>query len=385
MCFASNEIDDHYMNLLENLVNINSDSTNIKGIDRCLNLLKTEFSKIGFKSKVYSINGRKITTFETEDSIPEVLLLGHIDTVHKLNSPFNSARIENGKMYGPGVVDMKGGLVLIANLLRDINDTNLLKKIKVVIMDEEELGSPNTKETLKEISQGIKYVLIYEPGLPNGNYVTGHSGVKWVKIDVEGKAAHAGLEHKIGLNSIVELANKIEKISDLTNYQKGLTINVGLISGGTKPNVVPQHADATIDIRYKNVKDLDFAMNNIKNIVSHSYVYNKEINLSTKSKITEVAQLPAMPKEKAEKLDDLLSNIAHENSLKITGEEVGYGSDGNHLSTLSLNIIDGLGPYGGGMHTNEEFMLLESYNKRLELSKMLLNKILNKIQTDNNK
>ena len=366
----------YYMRILKNLVNINSESTNLDGIKKCREIIIRELKDAGFNDKSIELsNGRKVLVFEMENSKHEIILSGHLDTVQKEGNGFEKIKIDGNRMYGPGALDMKGGLVLIINLLNNIKDVNLKNKIRVIITEEEELGSNNSKDKLKQLCSEAKYFLTYEPGLSNGNYVVAHSGINWIKISTKGKAAHAGLEHKLGINAVVELAKKIVKISALTDYSKGLTLSPGVISGGTKTNIVPDTADCTLDIRFKNEKDLKEVRSKIENIINTDNFYNKEINQSVAFTVEELAYLPAMPKEKVGNLESILKEVLKEQNLSYIGEEVGYGSDGNHVASLPINIIDGLGPYGNGMHTLEEFMLISSYSERLKISELLLSKL----------
>ena len=351
-------------------MNINSETRNTQGIGECISILKDEFSKIGYNATTYQLNNnRKLLVFDYKNKKPEIILLGHIDTVQKKDNGFIKFIQKDDKFFGPGVMDMKGGIVLMLAILNDIADENIKSNIRIVISDEEEVGSPNTKEKLNEVCSDAKYILTYEPGLSNGDYVTGHLGVEWLKLEALGKSAHAGLEPEKGINAIVLLCKKIIKISAITDLKNHLNLNAGVISGGTKANVVPDKAECVFDIRFKN----DFVH---KQITEKIYKIINEDNNGSAYNISQLAYLPPMPKEKSEAISKMLDQICKQNNLNISGREVGFASDGNHVASLPVSIIDGLGPYGGGMHTKEEFMLKKSFKERKDLSIELINQLL---------
>jgi glutamate carboxypeptidase len=368
-------IDSHWLNVFEKTVNINSDATNSEGIEKNRLIFCKEFEALGFETKIVPLNNnRKLLYFQMKNASPEIMLLGHTDTVFKPESSFKKFDINQDKINGPGVIDMKGGIILMLNVLSDLkNRVELLRKIRIVLTEEEETGSINSQAGLRSLASGIKYCLIFEPGMGNGNFVTGCSGVKWIKISVKGKSARAGLEHDKGVNACVELSYKIVEIAKLTDYSKGITVNPGIINGGTKPNVVPEEASVVMDIRYKNQSDLETVLGKINVIVKKQYVYNKKINCGTTSKIMDVLTIPALPETKTDYIMNLLKQIGKKESMEIDGNAVGYGCDANFIADLNdINIIVGVGPYGGGMHTNDEFMSIAAYLNRLTIVKKLL-------------
>ena len=385
-----------YMKLLKELVNINSESSNLEGIKKCRDIVVREFTAAGLRDcSVELHNGRKLLVFdgavegscesmEVASTINEelhskgyekIIFSGHLDTVQKVGNGFEKFEIREDRIYGPGVMDMKAGIVMMLNVINNIKDENLKKKIRVIITEEEEVGSNASKHKLKEFCRAAKYFLTFEPGLANGNYVVAHSGVKWLMIKVEGKAAHAGLHHKYGINAVVELCKKLTKIAELTDYSRGITLNPGVISGGSKSNVVPEYAECLVDVRFKNEEDMKYIDASVEKILSEDNFYNELIGEYSRASAETLAWLPAMPKEKSVGIAEIVKVVAKEQGLSIRSEEVGYGSDGNHVADLPLSIIDGLGPYGGGMHTTEEFMLIKSYEERLKLNEELVRQL----------
>ena len=166
-------------------------------------------------------------------------------------------------------------------------------------------------------------------------------------------------------------------INDLTDYSKKLTINIGVISGGSKPNVVCENARAGIDIRYVEPQDLNAAINKIEKITNTSFLFSKKYNEPTKAILTPVVELPSLKPASTLEMVKIVRQVSENLGIEFHHQHVGYGSDGNHLSVLpqGIHILVGLGPYGKGMHTDTEYMLTKSYAERLVLNIALLEKL----------
>ena len=239
---ASRVIAEKWMALLKDLVEINSGTENVAGIEDVRKKVIPEFEKLGYHATIADFgNGHKLVSFDMPGDIPgqgpNILLAGHLDTVFPKISPFQKLTQTGDELHGPGVMDMKGGVVMILNLLSDF-DMSTRKQIRIVLNDDEEIGSPNSKKKFDELAANIPFGLIFEPGLPNGDVITSSSGVHWIEINVKGLAAHAGMGFQKGLNACLALSEKLPRIAQLTNFGRDLTVNIGSIEGGTKPNVV---------------------------------------------------------------------------------------------------------------------------------------------------
>ncbi|MEK4504243.1 M20/M25/M40 family metallo-hydrolase [Bacillus sp. FSL R12-0069] len=372
-------IDNRWLVVLKKLVEENSGSNNLEGLEKNRKILIEEFEKIGFVTTTHEVGGgHKVLSFQKKGANPDVALIGHIDTVFEMNTDFRVFTVEKEKIKGPGVIDMKGGLVLMMNLLDQLNQENpeIVKKIRVIINDDEETGSTYSKEKLIELTKGLSYGMVFEPGLENGNLVTSQLGVNWIQIDVKGRAAHAGLEPEKGVNACTELSNKIIKLERLMNYQKGPFINPGVIEGGSKPNVICDRASVKVDIRFVDDKQLENTYKKIRKIVATSTVYNEIINQGTTASLQKLAALPSMPESATKDLFALAQKAGLEIGQTVKGQRVGYGSDANHLSSTGLKLLVGVGPYGGKMHTEEEFMLVSAYKERFQLNYQMMTQIL---------
>jgi glutamate carboxypeptidase len=363
--------------LLERIVNINSGTQNVEGLDAVREVLIPEFEKLGFKVEFYDLDdSHKLLAMAVPGGEPELLLMGHIDTVFKQDSAFQRFEVKGDKIFGPGITDMKAGIILILELLRKFEGTDQLKKFLVILNDDEEIGSPYSHAVVKELVADAKTGLVFEPGLPGGAVVTSHSGVRWLTLSVQGKASHAGLEPKKGINACVELSHKVVEISKLTEYSKKLTVNVGVIDGGTKPNVVCEHAKAMIDIRFVEREDEKETVRKIQDITDRHYVYNDHLEAAPTAKLETIVAIPSIPGSHTKRLYGLLK-IAGENiNQMVTGSHVGFTSDANHLADTGMDLLVGLGPYGEGMHTDGEFLTISTFDERLKLTEALIKEIL---------
>ena len=363
--------------LLEEVVNINSGTQNIDGLEAVRQVLIPEFEKLGLEATTYDLDdGHKLLTMAAPDAKPEVLLMGHIDTVFPKESEFQRFALQGDRLYGPGVIDMKGGIVLMRDLIANFSGTDELKKFVVMINDDEEIGSPYSKELLKKLGADIKAGLVFEPGLPDGAVVTSHSGVYWLTLAVEGKAAHAGLEPQLGINACVELSDKVVRLATLSDYDKKLSVNVGKLDGGTKRNVVCEVAKAGIDIRFVEKDDLEKTLAAIQTITDEMTVYNNVLDAAPAASLETLVATPSMPGARTERLYALLQQAGKAVGQQVSGRHVGYTSDANHLADTGMDLLVGLGPYGAGMHTDEEFLTVSTFGERLALTEALVRQML---------
>ncbi|MCP4327068.1 MAG: M20 family metallopeptidase [Alphaproteobacteria bacterium] len=366
-----------WQTVLERIVDINSGTQNVEGLDAVRAVLIPEFEKLGFEAAVHDLDdGHKLVSMAVPGGAPELLLMGHIDTVFQKDSAFQNYATRGDRIYGPGVIDMKSGIVMMLDLLRKFEGIERLKKFIVILSDDEEIGSPYSRSLVKELVTGIKSGLVFEPGLPDGAVVTSQSGVLWLTLSVEGKAAHAGLEPEKGLNACVELSHKVVEISTLSDYAKKLPVNVGVIDGRSKPNVVCERAEAKIDIRYVDKEDLDLTVAKIRDITAKSYVYNDYLKAAPTAELETIVAVPSMPEARTARLFGLLEAAGESIGQTVAGRHVGYASDANRLAQTGMDLLVGLGPYGAGMHTDQEYLTISTYQERLALTEALVGEIL---------
>lgn len=374
---SAEPIPEKWSQLLKEIVEINSGTRHLEGNETVRARLIPEFERLGLQASVHELEaGHKLLSFEAPGARPELVLIGHIDTVFPKDASFTKLTRDGDRLMGPGVIDMKGGIILILQILEDLKGTGLLKKIRILLNDDEEIGSPYSNKKMRELVRGVKYGLVYEPGLPDGSVVTSQSGIQWLELTTTGKAAHAGMEPERGINACVELSHKIIETSKLARPDKKLTINAGVISGGTKANVVCEKASVKLDIRYVDKADLDWTLAAIEAIGEKNYVYNPLLKASPTTETKLTIRVPSMPETATIQIFKQAQEAARSLGKELEGRHVGYGSDANLLYDLGTQFLVGMGPYGGGMHTEEEFMLPESYEDRLELNLALIKRIL---------
>lgn len=368
---ASMGMEPQYRAILKEMVETNSGTGNVDGLTKNRQIIRREFEKRGLEVSERVNGDNVVLVAKLAGAKPYILFMGHIDTVFKPTDKTPPYSEDGHIIKGPGVIDMKGGIVMMMNLwdqLAPKDQANVL----IVLNDDEEIGSPGTKETyLKELGD-ISHVMVFEPGLPDGSFVSSQSGVKWITLETSGKSAHAGTDHDKGINACSEAGHQIVQLHGLTEYEKNLTVNIGTMTGGTVPNAVCDKATVRVDIRYKAQSDLDELMSKIRAIVADPKVSNPKTGTPTKGKVVPIVQLPSMPPQSSAAMVDVAKRAAQELGVPFQHTHVGYGSDGNHISVLPVSILVGVGPIGGGMHTLEEFMDTTTYAERLALNKKIV-------------
>jgi glutamate carboxypeptidase len=363
--------------LLEDLIAIPSGTANVAGQDAMRLRLVPEFEDLGFSATTHVLaNERKLIELTVPTATPDVLFAGHLDTVFNTLATPTLVERDDGRLAGPGVIDMKGGLVVMLETLRVLTPAQRAR-VRVLLNDDEEVGSTSSRDKLKELATGANAGLIFEPGLPGGTVVTAHSGVRWLELSVVGRSAHAGLEPQNGLNACIELSHKIVAISQLSDFSRQLYVNPGVIQGGTAPNVICEKASVKIDIRYVRDADLEEALASIEGIRATSNIDNPAIGLETTATLQQLAAMPSMPFSATTRLFNQAKEAASAlGQVPLEGAPVGYASDGNHLATLGIDLLVGVGPHGGKMHTAEEFLTTASINERIDLNAELVRRII---------
>ncbi|MGY2378377.1 M20/M25/M40 family metallo-hydrolase [Pseudomonas sp. SDO524_S393] len=374
--YAAEPIPARSLQLLQEVVNINTDSRNPQGLSQVRKILIPYFEALGMVVTHHPLaDGRDVLSFETAHAKPSVLLIGHLDTVFPPASPFQSLSQEEGRLIGPGVIDMKGGVVLMLDVLAQLKQTGHLDNVRVALNDDEEIGSSVSRPVLQQLSQGLAYGLVFEPGLEDGAYVSSQSGIRWMKLTTSGKASHAGLEPENGIDACLDLAIKVKKLAELARPEEGLLINPGVIEGGTKPNVVCDHASVTIDVRFQKLADWERTFTALEQISHHSDVYNEKLQQGTRTELTKLAEMPLLAATNTQAVVTQAEAVAEALGQPFKARPVGYGSDGNNIANPTIQILVGLGPYGGGMHSEKEFMLVSSYGQRLAFAAALIRKL----------
>jgi glutamate carboxypeptidase len=359
------------IHLLKQVTALESPTDDKKAVDACMAFVAREFKKIG--GKVTTVPQKDIGDLTLVEYAPgrtkaaddEMLVLTHIDTVWPVGKiskmPFY---ISGNKLYGPGVLDMKAGLVMLLVALGTIRSLNLKprKKINVFINSAEETGHPAAHEAIRRLAKRASLVLCLEPALPGGALKLERKGRLVVRMDVHGRAAHGGTPEK-GVNAIEELAVQLQRLKRLRAGET--TINIGLVGGGEKANIVAEHAWAVLDIRFWKSRDRERIVRILKEL--------KPAMRGTRLKCSVESTTPPMEQTKASRrLFAEAGEIGASIGLSLKGGKTGGGSDASIAAGLGIPALDGLGPDGDGLHAEHEHLLLSSFVERTALLTRLL-------------
>lgn len=353
---------------IKEVVEYESPSRKKELTDKLADKLVADFAKItgGQAKLIPSAEYGNHVLAEWGSGTEQILIIGHFDTVWEegtlARKPFKID--EAGKAYGPGIFDMKTGLVqgmYALQILRDLK-IPLHKKVVMLMNSDEEIGSLSSRALIEAEAKKSSCVLILEPSFGDkiGKVKTSRKGIGIFKIETTGKAAHAGTDHANGESAIEELARQIQYIHSLTDYETGTTFNVGKISGGTAQNVIAAHAVGDIDVRVWNNAESEKAQQMLRGI--------KAFNPAVKVEVDGVMNRPPLERnEGVVKIYNLAKDIA-KRELGIELEEGGVGgaSDGNFTAPFAPTL-DGLGAVGDGAHAESEFIYVEDVPIRTAL------------------
>lgn len=353
--------------LLEEVVNIDSGSYDKAGVDRVGERFKQFYESHGMTVRTDPNETHGDAIHVRLDDSPSnekpILLMGHRDTVFPKGEvgrrPF---KIENGRAYGPGVVDMKGGLVLNAFVLAAFKRFGgHPAPLAALITSDEEIASPACRPVIERAGREARCVFNSEPGRPTGNVVTGRKGGVFMKMQVFGKAAHSGGNFEKGISAIGELAHKIVKLHALTDLKRGITLNVGLVSGGQSVNTTAPEAEGRIDLRYVKPSDRAWALDAVNAIVDTPVVPGTTARIEILGEF-----LPLNATSASEELFSAYAAAAGEVGLEIKGEFSGGCADSGFTAAVGCPTICAVGPVGGNAHTPEEYLEVESFVPRAQ-------------------
>ena len=358
---------DQMTKTIRELVEIESPSDNKQAVDHIAAALAAKFEALGGRTKLHrsSTFGDSLQidfagTHSSQNHKP-VLLLGHYDTVYPLGTLAGMpCKIEHGHLLGPGVLDMKSGVTLMLHAIEALRAWHggLPRPVTVFLVSDEEIGSHSSRNITEALAQAADGVLVLEPaaGL-RGAVKTARKGVGEYTLRVKGVAAHAGLDPGKGHSAIVELARQIAAVSKLNNRREGISVNVGVITGGTRTNVVAAEASAGIDVRIKRAKQAAGLNRKLLSLKP----FDKRCKLEMSGGINR------MPMERTPGVAALYKKaqkIAAEVGWTLEEAAVGGGSDGNFTAGLGIPTLDGVGGVGEGAHAVHEFIVISELPRR---------------------
>jgi glutamate carboxypeptidase len=302
-----------------------------------------------------------------------LLLVGHLDTVYPVGWPNDHPfHIDGDLAHGPGAADMKGGLLnglYALDALRAGGFTNFAE-IAFVFNSDEEIGSPSSTPFIRRLAEGRHAVLVLEPGRANGNIVSARKGMGTFELTVSGQSAHAGVDPEKGRSAVLELAYQTIALHALADLPGGISVNVGTVSGGMRPNVVAAEASARIDLRARTVEDLERTIAAMQASAAAPTVEGTTVTLSGK-----IGHQPMVRTAAIARLVALCQEAARDAGFSVDETATGGGSDGNTTAAMGVPTLDALGPVGGGAHSPNEYLEISSIVPRAAMLAGLIQRI----------
>lgn len=375
------------LTLLEHWSNINSGTENTAGLKQMGEWLEKTFSPLGDSTQFFSLQpwkkmdakgsiapiplGQALSIVKRPLAKKKILLAGHMDTVFPKNSPFQNCRKVNGdKLIGPGVCDMKGGLMILYLGLKAFENSPYAENIgwEVFINPDEEIGSVGSKALLEERAAKYDFALLFEPAYSDGALVGQRKGSATFTVLAKGKAAHVGRDFHMGKSAISALARFIVKAEQIHEMSPGITLNIGHILGGGPVNIVPDLASCRINVRFNTQEDRALVAKYLEEL---AYSESKDEGLDVEIHL-EVERPPKPLDEKTHNLYLKLQDSALKLDQTLFLRPSGGVSDGNILAAAGLANLDTLGAIGGDIHTYDEYILTDSINQRAKLLALFL-------------
>jgi glutamate carboxypeptidase len=376
--FLDDRVDsDAILGNIRKIVEIESPSRHAAGVNRVLETIARSFEGTGAASE------RELTTDSLGDILlvrcdptrnePGILVLSHMDTVHPVGTLASKLtyRREGDRVYGPGIYDMKGGLMLAVEAFRRIAQARRRTKLPITFLftPDEELSSPVSRRVIEREARGQRYVLVTEPARDGGKVVTERKGIGVFVIRTRGRPAHAGGDPDKGRNAIVAMAEIVLAINGLNDPRRGITTNVGLIAGGTARNTVAEECMIEVDLRFcdpANASEMEAKLKALKSS-------RPDIKTTVTGKIT---RPPFVRGRGVDLAFDKAATVAKEIGFNLKrAPRVGGGSDGNFTVAMGIPTLDGLGVDGDGAHTYQEYMLFSSIEPRTRLLQGLMEQL----------
>ncbi len=360
------------LELVETLVAIESPTDDKSAVDRCGAILAQRLEQMGGAvQRVAGTSAGDHLVARFGSGPRQVLLLGHFDTVWPIGQLARMPLVaKDGFLHGPGVLDMKAGLALGMLATRAVLDEGPLGDVAITMLwtTDEETGSHTSRALIESEAARSDAVLVLEPALAGGALKTSRKGCGQYEVTVRGVSAHAGVDPRKGVNAIRELAHQVLAVDAIRDLDRGISVNVGLISGGSRPNVVPDYATATVDVRAQTMLDADYvdqAMRALRAVTPGAHL-----------DVTGDFNRPPMERsEGVVRLFGVAKAVAADMGFELHEGGTGGGSDGNFTAALGIPTLDGLGAIGDGAHALHEHVELASLPARAALIAGILQRL----------
>jgi glutamate carboxypeptidase len=355
------------LRLTRALVETESPSGDLEGSRAVVGLLAEAAGKIEgvnsierIESPGYGEHLRLRAFIDGAEETGAILLLGHTDTVHPLGSLRERPwREQEGRIYGPGIFDMKANCALALEVINACAVLDLAPRRPVVLLltCDEETGSHTGRALVEEEAGKAESVLVLEPPVMGGRVKTARKGTGMFTLETHGIAAHAGLEPEKGASAILEMAKQVERLHALNDPARGLTVNVGVIQGGTRSNVVAAHARAEVDLRFSTTEEAT----QLEETITGMQPFDERVKLTVAGGIN---RPPLERNSKVAALFELARGVATKLDFDLKEVSVGGASDGNFAAALNVAVLDGLGIDGDGAHATHEHIIVDDIARR---------------------
>lgn len=353
---------------LEEMVNMDTNTYDKEDVDKLGKIIKEKFEEIGMEVKVHREKkfGNHLEVTPGKDADPEILIIAHLDTVYKKGAaeerPFE---VIGEKGYGPGVSDEKSSHVAVLYALKALQEagSDAYKNVHIIFNSDEEIGSPTSKPIIEEAAKNKQFSLVVESGRPDDTVVSERKGVGDFELEVEGVSGEAGTQQEKGKSAIEELSQKIVRLQELNDLEKGLSVNIGIVGGGVAGGIIAPEAEGKIDVRVADEQQEKEVIDEITEIAEENHI------TGTNTKLEGGMSRPPMVKtEETEKLLDIIRQAGEELGMSIKDESTGGGSDASFTASEGIPTIDGMGPLGEYSHNlTEEYVDLKTFPKRTAL------------------
>ena len=356
---------DQFLRDLEILVNIDSGSGDVPGLMAVVDFFQQRFERLGWPTRLVQFDEGSVPCLEIvnrkqpeETARFDFLLLGHMDTVFPKGTvsrrPFS---IQKGRALGPGVCDMKAGLVTALHAAEALEQSGIARQLSICIAfnSDEEVGTKTSQQWLEGLAGRSRRVLVLEPCRPAGQRVLERKGVGFFEVICHGRSAHAGVEPEKGVNAILELAHQVIKVAGFQRPEAGTTVNVTTMAGGTAKNVIPNYAQSTFDVRFSKIDEMHRISTAFRELSASGHIEGVLVQVKE-----DINRPPMVPCETTVKLWEAISAIGERLGLTMHLIGTGGGSDGNFTAAMGIPTIDAMGPQGGHAHSEEEYLRLDS-------------------------
>ena len=367
-----------YLAELEALVNIDCGSYTPEGVNRVADVVTDSLRELGADVERMRLEPKEgdrqlgdVVVGRMAGDGPRLLLIGHMDTVFEAGTaaarPYRS---NGGRATGPGVTDMKAGLLAGLHAVAALHEAGARPAVTFVANPDEEIGSPFSTPVIRAVAPEHDAVLVLECARANGDIVSARKGVADYHLEILGRAAHAGVEPEKGRSAILEAAHQVLALHALNGRWPTVTVNAGVIHGGTRPNVVPERCEIHVDLRAATADEFDAAAAEVERLAASANVGGVTVSLRRTA-----GHAPMEKTEVSSRLVGLAVSVATELGFELKDAATGGASDANTTAAMGLPTLDGLGPVGGDDHSVDEWLDLESVVPRTTLLAGLIGRI----------